>query len=213
MTVFGTIRSDDEVEDAVLATLRKWLPTYLAEVERQLDLDVGYYARPAESSYTVRTDFDNWPEDMLPAIVVTSPGVEEDPAKSGGGKYRAVFGIGVTCIVSSIDQTSARRYAHRMGAAIRAALIQNQSLDQGLDGDVRGVVWIGTRNNEVATDESDARTLWAVRQAFLIEVDDVLSKGVGPVSPDPQPDPNEPHAEWPTVPDTDHVLVATTKES
>lgn len=194
MSIFNDIVSDDQVEDAVIATLRRWLPTYMSEVERQRGVEPGFYARPTEGSFVVRTDFDKWPEEMLPLVIVISPGVDDDPARSGAGEYRGTFAIAVTCVVSSTDQTSTRRYAMRMGAAIRAALIQHQSLDQALEGKIGGVDWVGTRNNELPPE--DDRSIWACRQLFAVQVNSILSRPAGPKTPEP---PDEPIPDWPTV--------------
>lgn len=197
MTVFSTIISDDQVEEAVLETIRKWLPTYMSEVERQRGLDPPYYQRPQSGSYYVRTDFDKWPEEMLPAVIIIAPGIEDDPTRSGAGIYRGKFGIAVTSVVSSNNQEETRRYAMRMGAAIRAAILQHQSLDQAMDGQVRGVDFVGSRNNELPPE--DERTIWAYRQLFAVEVDSIVTRPAGPHTPEPPDDPNVPVPDWPTV--------------
>lgn len=219
---FGTIRTDDEIEDAVTATLKKWLPTYMSEVERQLNLTPPYYERPSAGSFTTRTDFDKFPEDMLPLIVIVSTGVEDDPVREGRGFYRARYVMGVTNIVSSTEEVFSRQYAYRMGAAIRAALIHHQSLDRGVDGDVRGVDWLGSRNDELGSE--DGRTIWACRQAFSVEVAEVLQRGVGPVGPtdpevdpdptvpDPPDDPDTPDPPYPPLPTVQHTDVDLDKE-
>lgn len=208
MTVFGTIRTDDEVEDAVIATLRSWLPTYMSEVERQLSMTVGYYQRPFHSSFTNRTDYEVWPEEMMPVISIECIGVEDDPKRDGRGGIRARYAMGVANTCSSNDSVYVREYAARMGAAIRAALMQHQSLDLGLDGSVRGVSFIGSRNNLLAS--QDERTIRAYRQLFIVEVGDVLTRGAGPAAPDavPPADPAVPIPDWPTVPDRNHVVVS-----
>jgi hypothetical protein len=209
MTVFETIRVDDEVEDAIIAVLRKWLPTYMSEVERQIGLAAGFYTRPFYSSYTTRTDFEVWPEDMLPVVSVEGLGVEDDPKRDGRGRIRARYAVGVVNVCSSNDALYVREYASRMGAAIRAALLQHQSLEFGLDGTVRGVTFVGSRPNRLAS--QDERTIRDYRQLFIVEVGDVLTRGAGPVAPDADPpvDPTTPLPEWPTVPDRAHVVVST----
>lgn len=205
MSVYGRILSDDLVEDAVVLHLANWTPTFLGEVAAQCGLARDYYLPPVQ--YTVRADFDKFPEEMLPLVVVTSPGILDDPVKTGRGVYRCRFQINVTCVCSSIDQVATRQYANRMGAAVRAVLLKKQSLDRALDETVRGIDWIGERNQELPS-EAD-RTIWGNRQIFLVEVDDVITKGGGPVGPFPPggtvPDPADP--DDPTVPPPDPVLV------
>jgi hypothetical protein len=186
MSDIGTLITDDMVEDAVIATIKLWLPTYMSEVERQLGLTPNYYQRPpGDASYTVRADFDKWPEEMLPVVIVISPGIDDDPPKDGNRRYRASFQIGTVCVVSSINQLETRRYAYRMGAALRAVLVQKQSLGQAFDGRVRGVTWHGSRNNEMASE--DQRSIWANRQLFTVEVGGVLGGAAGPTAPEPDP--------------------------
>lgn len=182
---FGTIISDDVVEDAVIAVLKRWLPTYLSEVEAQRGLTRGFYERPAPSSYTVRNDFDKWPEDFLPAVIVVSPGMPDEPVKDGRRRWRGSFDIGVACVVSSLDRDETRRFAQRMGAAVRALLIDHPSLEMAIGGNVRGLDWLGERNNLMPPE--DERSIWANRQLFSVEVDQILERTGGPAEPEPDP--------------------------
>lgn len=213
MTINARILTDDQVEDAVLATLRLWIPSKLSDIETQLFLSVGYYQRPV--AWEVKTDFQKFPEEQLPMVIVVSIGLDDRPVKAGSQKYRAVWDMGVITVASSIDQASSRRAAYRLGAAARAALVHRQSLDGALDSTVRGVEWIGSRNNEVPAD--DGRTAWAQRQVFRVEVDDIITMSAGPAGPDarppvdpegdPIPDPPIPD-DWPVI--TDRSKIRTT---
>lgn len=195
MTIFGRVVSDDQVEDAVIATLQKWFSTMLSEVERQNGLEAHYYERP--QGFTSRTAFDKWPEEQLPLVIVICPGIEDDPLKEGGGLYRSRYDVGIVVVVSSIDKDSTRRVAQRMGAAIRMTMAKKSSLDGAFDGDVRGIDWVGTRNNELRPE--DDRTIWANRQLFTVEIGNVLTKGGGPKTPEPYDTPTGEPADPPTV--------------
>lgn len=208
MTIFERILDDGDVEDSVMACLQNWLPTYLSEVERQHNLDEGFYQRPR--SWRVRNDMEKWPEEQLPAIIVISTGLADNPVREGAGKHRAPWSIGIAAVVTSKDHLATRRMAYRYAAAIRAVMVQRQSLDLALDESVRGVTWIDGRNNELPP-END-RTIFASRQVFAVEVGDVVTQGAGPVAPDPKPDPEEPYDDWPIVPDREHVENTITKE-
>jgi hypothetical protein len=133
------------------------------------------------------------------------------PEKDGGQKFRAKYNIGVAAVAGSGGddaQTKSRRYAYRLGAAARAALMHRQSLDGALQATVRGVDWLDGRNNEVPSDLN--RTVWATRQVFSVEIGDVLTKSAGPALPDDlPPDPTDPiPPAWPTVPDREHVIIS-----
>lgn len=213
MTIFGKIVTDDQVEDAVLSILKKWMPTYLAEVERQVGLVAGHYTRPR--SWRVRNDIDKLPEDMLPMIIVVSAGLEDPASKDGRQSMRAAWAIGVAAIASSINQDESRRYAYRLGAAIRAALVQHQSLDGALGGSVTGVRWLDGRNNELPQPDPGERTIWATRQVFAVDLKNVLTQTGGPVRPDavPKPDPLVPYGDWPVVPNRSKITTTYTKKS
>lgn len=202
MSIFGSIVTDDQVEDALLEILRKWTPTYLAEVERQVGVDEGYYERPWESSYISHTDFDAFPEDARPLVAVVSDSPGDEPAAEGSGVYRAHFQMSVYSVAVGPDQEFARRFAYRLGAATRAAVIQHQSLDSAISGRVRGVTWIAGGNNEL--DSADDRTIWAVRDVFAVEVGDILNKRGGPAAPDADPQ-LDPLAPWPDHPEATEV--------
>jgi len=213
------ILTEDQLEDAVVLTLKRWVGGELSIIEQQLGLQIGYYQRPR--SYEVRNRFDSWPEEMLPRIIVVSVGTDDEPAKDGRRVYRANWDIGVTCVVSSTDQVHTRRYAYRLGAAVRAVLADKPSLDLALGGRVRGVEWLGVRNNEVPDPEPGDRTIWASRQAFRIEVGDVLTMSGNIVVPepptdggggiDPTPDPDD-VAPDPPVLTRDRIITTYTKE-
>lgn len=182
------ILTEDQLEDAVILTLKRFIGAEMSLIENQLGLEIGFYQRPR--SYEVKNRFDSWPEDQLPRIVVVSVGTDDEPVKDGRRTYRANWDIGVSCIVSSTDQVRSRRYAYRLGAAARAVLADKPSLDLALGGRVRGVEWLGVRNNEVPDPEPGDRTIWASRQAFRIEVGDVLTMGRNVLVPFPPVDEN-----------------------
>lgn len=206
---FGRIVTDDMVEDAVMVVLKRWCSTYLAEVEENAGVDRMFYKRPA--SWMVRNDMDKWPEELLPAIIVVSTGLADAPVKEGRGAFRAKWLIGVAAVVSSTEQDLSRRFAYRLGAALRMVMIQKQSLDGALDGTVRGITWLDGRNNELPQPEPGQRTIWATRQMFSVEVGDVGFQNAGPTSPVPEPDPSAPYPDAPTV-GADKATVSITKE-
>jgi hypothetical protein len=199
VSIFGNIISDDVVEDAVTATLQRWIDTELSEIERQRHVAVGFYARPR--AWEIRNDMDKWPEEALPAVIVISTGLADAPVRDGRRDYRATYAIGVATVCGSVNASEARKSAHRLGAAVRASLVHHQSLDHGINSQVRGVDWIDGRNNEINVDAT--RSVWAVRQIFTVEVADVLVRSAGPIVPDVSTDVPPTHPDSPVVSDTD----------
>ena len=96
-SIFGRIVTGDDVETWALNLFRRWMGTYLAEVERQHGLQAGHWQRPR--AYVRVLSFDKWPEDQLPAVMLVSAGIAGPPIKHGDGKIAArwLLGLGVLC--------------------------------------------------------------------------------------------------------------------
>lgn len=170
--------------------LGTWMPTYIAEVERQSSLDPR--SLPAIRSFTTRNEFTKWPEDQLPAVVVVSPGAAgEGIRKEGDGRYRVRWVVGVAVVASARDQATTNRLAKLYIAAARAAILQHASLG----GFAEGVEWEDERYNDLPP--AQERTLSAAQDIFTVEVRDVLTAGSGPV--DPVEDPYDVPEAWPSV--------------
>ena len=73
MTLFGSIIGPFNIESAVIAQLRIWLPTYLAEVERQNGLPKQTLGRPpAPESYHGGLDWLSAKQDRHAAIKIVT---------------------------------------------------------------------------------------------------------------------------------------------
>lgn len=173
----GNIVSGVEVEEAVEDAIRTWLPTYLAEIERQTGRDPETLA--TFRSYTHQTEFDKWPEDQLPCCIIVSPGTEDSPGKEGNGQMRATWGFVVAMVVSARDQESTNRLVKHYAAAVRALLIQHKPVIAGSL--TRGFDWVNEAYDEMPPEEA-GRTLAAARLAFTMEIDQVTSSRGGPRS-------------------------------
>lgn len=125
-TAFQPIVSSFQVEQAVVATLKEWFATYLAEVQRQHALDT--LGLPAPKSYEVYEEFDVRPGQILPAVVVTSPGTTGSPEVDGEGKYYVGWRTGVTVVVTARNRTETRRNQRLYAAAARAILVDRKSV-------------------------------------------------------------------------------------
>ena len=124
---FGTIITPSQVEVWVEDFAKKWFVEYLAEVERQLGLDPQTY--PDLRSYVRANDFDHWPEDQLPSLMVMNMGLADEPIKRNGG-WDAKWMIGAAIIVSGYDRNATRDLMNNYGAAFRAMILQTRSLER-----------------------------------------------------------------------------------
>lgn len=191
MTLFKPIITRQDVEHAALNTLKPWFDTYLAEVERQKGLIVRQLPRPR--SYMRRNEFDKWPEEQLPSIIVISPGIVGRPTASGSGMFTADWGLGVAVIAEGRDNDNTRDLVGYYTAAIRALILQRPSLN----GFAKGVVWEDERYDDIS-DFDAGRTMASGQVVFQVEVEDVVSTRAGPVTPDTPPvDPPPVSPDWP----------------
>ena len=199
-SAFGRLVGAHHVEDAAIAVLRYWLPTYIHEVERQSGQTPGTLAKPR--SYRVSADVEKMPEDQTPAIILRSPGVADAPFTNGSGRYQAQFTLEAAVVVSARGNTDesaeprALRLARMHVLALRACLIQQADPD-------------GYLFRRDWRDESygllpsiDDRTICVGTTTFQIEVPDVTDANHGPTEPLIPPDetdvmPPVPSPEWP----------------
>lgn len=187
MTSFGRIVIADEVRDAVVAHAVAWLPTYLAELERQRGL--APEAVPRLRSIAKHNELTRWPEEQLPSLLAIAPGISEEPAKQGRGLVTATYVVGLSIVCSARDQESADKLANLYGAALRTLMVQQQVID-GIP--VESVKWLSEEAGEV--DDDQDRTLAAVYSIFAIDVV-VMDASKGPLGV-----PAEPYADGGDLP-------------
>jgi hypothetical protein len=175
-SAIGPIISGRDVERAALAMLRKWFSTYLAEAERQTGRVVGSLQRPR--AWATSADFETWPEDQLPRVLLVSPGLTEAPEADGAGNYRVRFALGVAAIVSAKTLDDTADLAKLYCAVLRTCLVQHQSLE----GFAAGVVWLDENYDDLPS--IDTRSLGAGQAVFTVEVHGFARKWNGPAFPD-----------------------------
>jgi hypothetical protein len=192
-SIFGPIVTGGDVEQWVLALLRKWFSTYLAEVERNHGLSGRDLPRPR--GWALGPSFDKWPEDQLPGVLVSSQGTLQPPQRDGDGVYRVRWAMEPGIVCSARTQNESHALAMLYGAAIFDLLIQRPSLD----GHAAGTVWLGETYDDLGYD--DSRSLYAVKERFAVDVENVAWGNAGPTTPDEplDPDDTQPWPDWPTV--------------
>ena len=177
--IFGPILDKTDVENAMEEHLRLWLPTYLAELERQKGYEPETIRTPV--AWLRSNDFSKWPEDHTPAILIISPGLVGDPTREGSSVWSAPYGVGVAAVVSSIDRDSTRKLAGFYGAAIRAAVLQHPSLGNF----ARDTNWVDERFDDVP--QEDERSLASAQEVFRVDVFGVTAGRTGPKTPPEDP--------------------------
>lgn len=210
-SLFGRLVGAHHVEDGAVWVLRKWLATYVHEIERGAPGETpGSIALPR--SIRVSAEVEKMPEDQTPTVVVRSPGILDIPLANGARQYQAQFELEVGAVVSAIGTETngsprALRLARLYALALRACIVQQPDDD----GYLFRRDWIDEQYDLL--DSIDDRTICVGRTRFAIEVPDVLTSDAGPIEPlePPEPpgvvDPESP--EWPTAQTSDATVEKT----
>lgn len=96
MSFFGTIVTPTIVRDDVLTMLQTWLPTYIAEVERQRDLPER--SIPMPRSWTMPPDVMMMGDHVSPTVMVLPPTLQSTDRAGDGrvsGWWEVVVGVGI----------------------------------------------------------------------------------------------------------------------
>jgi hypothetical protein len=184
-SIFGSLITGDDVDQAVSATLQKWSDTYLERMCRKIGKPSGWL--PSPGSYVFTNDPHYFPEDQPPVVVITVPGTLGSPIRDGQHYYRAQWDVRLTVFVQAQDRDSSERLAKFYGAAFRELILHKRSLGDFAE----GVGWNGEEYG-TRTSDRDQRTLGACELRFSVDVRDVVQTLAGPTDPIP----SEP-ADWP----------------
>lgn len=182
---FGPIVTGYLVEKAVLLTLRKWYPTYLAEVERQMELPKGFLIHP--QNFTNRNSFDSQMGEKTPKIVVISPGTEGQPTKNASS-WRATWRVGIGVAVGAKTEDDTDRILKCYAGATRAILLQKvQSIcDMGVPS-AETTRWLGESYDDLDDLPNQHILYKAGTILFSIDVNTSVARYGGPPEPDLDP--------------------------
>lgn len=190
MSVFGPIFVGHDLEKATMETLAAWFPTYLREIELQMELPEGLI--PPPRTYTTRNEFTSFPEDQMPICVVISPGLAGEPHKEGNGTFSGWFSLGVGVLASASTEEDTNFLSKVYGAAVRAIMLQKQ----GLGGICKGIEWADESYNDLP-DIDQTRSIRASQWIGLAYIDNIVNQFAGPLG-DPLPE-EQPGSNWPVI--------------
>ena len=182
-----------QIEQAALATLQKWIWTYIGFAEQRFGYATETLPNIRGWAVTGTVDLEKWPEDQYPCLVLVSPGLADAPHRRDEG-YDAAWAIDAAILTSTTDETTARNLSRVYASAIRECLTQ-QAWEGGLVNDVH---WVGERYDDTGSPKQ--RTIAAARLSFHVIVDAVSAFQPAPTTPEPLPDP-EGDGGRPTYPD------------
>lgn len=181
---FGPMVVETDIDRAIVGTLRLWLPTYLGQMERERGLTTRTFARPEQGSYANTLESDEFLDHQLPAVIVTTADMTDEPERTGDGLLSVVWRTSVSTIVRGSTPAETREIAALMGGSVRRALLHHGDLD----GAAAGMRLTGGNIAPVPDSSGAGRYLAVAVSQFNVFVDDVLAQWGGPLHPD-FPDP------------------------
>lgn len=210
MSSFNRWTAPRHIEKAIIDHLSKWVMEYFAEAERQFGLEPRTLPVPEAGQFTtVREQFEKWPEDQTPAVLVIAPGLAGTPRMEADRSLTAPVAIGVATIVGAPgwEPGVATEAAQIMGVALRELMLQLPP--DGLD--VDGVELRDERYGDVPADNE--RTMGSARIVMVYWVRNWAIRKGGPKDRvNPRANPYEDDGgDWPTV-DPDKIFLNITRQ-
>lgn len=193
----GPFLTGGDVERAVTDTLKAWLPSYIAQGERDHDLVAGDIPAPRGWAITGR-DLDKFTSDQLPCVIVMAGGIVLRPLPQGyPGKTTAIWVMDVGAFFNAAWGGKSRQHCQLYVRAISLCLLQRP-----LIGLPSVVDFTGESYDEV--DFAATRTYSVCVGQFTIEVEGMLWRDGGPPPyVEPPADPTAPLDGWVPVSETD----------
>lgn len=184
---WGPILDGADVERALIAHLRHWMPAAADYVRRVKDPDGKAWPDGISEirEYGVShadAAAEKWPEDQLPMLIAQSPGMEADPFTDGEGRVSAIYGVMLSAIASSVTMADTKELARLYASAARLSIIQNPQLDAGSGvAFANGIKMGAERNGQVRRGMEAERNLMICSVPYLIEVEDIMIVSEGPI--------------------------------
>lgn len=198
MSRFGSWTSPRHVELAFIHLVNKWLPTYIAEAERQFGIPPRSLPVPARGQFTVsRQEFIKWPENQTPAILVLAPGLAGDTRREADRSVTAPVAVGFGVITAASvfgaegGESAATEVAQIIGVAIREIVLRLPPDDVS----VAGIELLDEQYGDI-----EERNMGSSRVIFRVWVRNWGSGSGGPIDRnEPPEDPYDPPGDLPTV--------------
>ena len=194
---FGPMVASDDVDRAVIAHLRKWLPTYLKQIAFVKDAKL---AAPRRASYaTVLPTNNEWKNFCLPGVFVATARTEGTPDHDGSGDVVASWLVAISAMVRGRDAAEARRNASLYELGIRMAMEQHGDLG----GFAIGTRWSsGGESRPLVDPLGDSRWLAEGASQYAVVVGPTHNWLAGPDVPD-----EDAYEAWPVVTQVDELVV------
>lgn len=165
-----------DVDEAIKATLEKWLPTYLVQGAKERSLD---YKLPDPKTYSNVLEEDEFMDHQLPAILITTANTAS--VKGGANsKYEALWRVKVSCVVRGRKATESRFNAAIFEGAVRRTVLQKSRSSAS---PVNDVDWVSTQVAPVSDATGKGRYLAAGIATYNVATDYAAQGFGGPDIP------------------------------
>jgi hypothetical protein len=192
MTVVGVVAGQLTVEQAMVATLEKWLPEYVVSAARryaaagvagydtaEMEAQLATYEFPFRpKGITVAKSFEDWPVNALPHVQVLSPSWTPNGGSQNGRSFK--YQIQVACLVGAQQHDDTRLIRACYEDAILGLVTQHPGLG-GIAAGVDVVGGGGAQFSEVS--EADSETFQGAITVFEVTLENVLDTKNGPIEP------------------------------
>jgi hypothetical protein len=171
--IYGPLVGGHSVQEAVYRTLEEWLPSYIAEFNRNLGSEV--LVKPFE--YRHRPDFRTLPRNASAAILISVPSTV-GPPEVYQNAIRANWRVeAMVYVYGTKDWQETEALTQAYAACIRACIIQKR----GLDGFAETTLWDGEEYLE--GEHSSGRTTGIAHVRFIVTVGNSMNMYGGTPSP------------------------------
>lgn len=181
---FGPLQGQHSVEEACVATVEKWMVTYIREVERQNGVKAGVIEPPATIYGAV--DVSEWDDQHMPCAIVAVDPPEGPPVKTASEGYTVGYRVTFAVVSQSSGRSedavdTARHLASLYAIALMGAVSQQLADDHpGLVDDVRMVA-----APYPMLQDPDERLIYTGQVSFDVFVSPLVKDTIGPNDPIP----------------------------
>jgi hypothetical protein len=174
---WGPLAIGTDVDDALLATLKKWMPTYLRQFHDERALAFNP-ARPR--TYANTFEGHEFLDHQLPAIVCTTASLQ---ATRGGPNvpYQGAWQSLVACVVRGKQPAATRYLAAMYGGTVARCLLQKGG---GSGAALNDLHLTSARYEQVADATGQGRWLLAAVHQLAVFTDEIVQPWGGPDVPD-----------------------------
>lgn len=180
---FGDITTLPQIERAILATLKEWVPSYLRKMERAEGLEAK--ALPEVASWRpVDAVTDRWPEEQLPSVLLIC--TTDVALDTQGDNMVAGLRGQISVVVQSNESEGAREIASLYAQALGLIIMQKPGLDQSVK--CTATAWERIGVPELGKPDKAATRWLAVGEATVIlAVENFAAPLMGPAEPGSEP--------------------------